>query len=67
MISFGVRLVCPGAGPGPLDVDSTFAGDRLPREGEEIEVIRSDGSRVRATVRLVDPGEEPPIEAALIE
>ena len=65
--TFGVLLVCPGGGPGTLDTAASFTGGRLPIEGEEIEVLRSDGSRARALVRLVDTDDEPPITAALAE
>lgn len=64
---FGVLLVCPGGGPGTLETDASFCGVRLPAEGEEIDVVRSDGSRVRARVSLVDADDEPPITAALVE
>jgi hypothetical protein len=66
--TFAVLLVCPGGGPDQLDSGATFNGDRLPAEGEEIEVIRSDGGRrARALVRLVEVDSDPPITAALIE
>jgi len=65
--TFGVLLVCPGGGPGQLDAGATFAGERLPAEGDEIAVLRSDGAKARAIVRLVEPEENPPITAALIE
>jgi hypothetical protein len=65
--TFGVLLVCPGGGPDYVDSRATFAGDRLPREGEEVEVVRGDGTRTRALVRLVEDEGDPPITAALIE
>ena len=67
VVTFRVLLVCPGGGPGRLDTRASFAGRRLPVEGEEIEVVRSDGTRARALVRLVDGDDEPPITADLVE
>lgn len=50
-----------------MDSGATFTGDNLPREGDEVEVVRSDGERTRALVRLVGADEDPPITAVLIE
>ena len=66
-VTFRVLLVCPGGGPGQLDARASFEGSRLPVEGEEIEVVRSDRTRARALVRLVETDDEPPITADLVE
>lgn len=65
--TFGVLLVCPGGGPDYVDSRATFTGDRLPEEGEQVEVVRGDGTRTRALVRLVEAEDDPPITAALTE
>ena len=65
--TYALLLVCPGGGPGYVDAAAKLEGGRLPREGEEVEAIRGDGSRARALVRLVEPDEDPPITAALTE
>jgi hypothetical protein len=65
--TFDVRLVCPGGGPDQLDLGATFSAERLPREGDEIEVIRGNGAPARAVVRLVEADSDTPITAALLE
>jgi len=59
--AFRVLLVCPGGGPDFVECGASYRGERLPHAGDEIEVVRSDGRRARALVRIVEAAEDPPI------